>query len=143
MNTNITAEEAKKASENKVFSILKGMWDFPLDTQRRNRQGNFLIESFVNTNRYYFDSRLCPEGFEQFDTDQDAWYFGVWVSKENLCVVTYAEGDCYAVICENKEQYNKEIQSLIDCYEEGEICRTIGEDGMTIYKQDRSVFLIQ
>lgn len=46
-----------------------------------------------DTNRYEFDHTLIPEGFHQLDTEQDAYYYGVWVNPVELKMVEYAEGD--------------------------------------------------
>jgi len=45
--------------------------------------------------RYHFDTEVCQSsrGWHQYDTEQDAWYFGVWVNPELRAVLTYAEGD--------------------------------------------------
>jgi len=118
---------------------------FTFDKDRINRQGNMLYETFFSIGRYYFDDVLCKNGFNQFDTDQDAPYFGQWVSKQHLCTVSYTEGDIYLVVCNDVEQYNKEIQSCIDFYGEGFIAIAIDPEKKesTTYRQDRSIFLIE
>lgn len=136
MTDNISQAEIDKARSNTVFSLIGDIFE----KYRRNERGNLVFDSFASINRYFFDTRL--KGFEQFDTEQDAWYFGVWVSAEHLCTVTYCEGDITVVICEDKDHYNAEIQSYIDFYEEGFICIAIGENSKTVYQQDRSKFLI-
>jgi len=50
-----------------------------------NQFGNEITRSFEgDIDRYKFDFGLCSysKGWIQFDTDQDAWYFGVWIHKE-------------------------------------------------------------
>ncbi len=44
-----------------------------------NERGNTVFRSFHSTERYRFDFRLCTKekGWTQYDTNQDAWYFGV------------------------------------------------------------------
>ena len=54
-------------------------------------------EEFINDgDRYQYDWGLCStgNGFAQFDTQSDAWYYGAWVNPEKLLVFSYAEGDC-------------------------------------------------
>lgn len=83
---------------------------------RTNNNGNKVMGAFIDTDgsaeRYVFDDELCKQGFEQFDTDQDAWYYGVWVSVEHRAIVTYAEGDLSLVACASAESFKKEIEDL-------------------------------
>ena len=77
-----------------------------------NDRGNTVTTGFVGScDRYVFDTQLCTKeaGFEQFDTDQDAHYFGVWVSRDNRATVTYAEGDLTLVACASEEGFKAEI----------------------------------
>lgn len=137
MTDNITFQEIEEARKNKVFSMI----GFELEEYRRNEQGNIVFTDFFSRDRYFFDARLMP-GFRQFDTDQDASYFGVWVCAELLCTVTFAEGDICVVVCKDKDHYNAEIQNYIDFYDEGFVCIALDEKGKTVYRQDRSTFLI-
>jgi len=94
--------------------------------------------------RYYFDSRLngAPEWL-QYDTDQDAWYFGIWVNKVELAVITYAEGDITFQRCKTPEAFNKLIDKMNEFYQPGKIASTLDDDGTwTVYHQDRDAFKI-
>ena len=42
--------------------------------------------------RYYYDRTLLAQGWQQYDTEEDAWYFGIWIHTEKLETFTYAEG---------------------------------------------------
>ncbi len=78
-----------------------------------NKHGNEVNNAFVGgTERYVYDDQLCKQGFEQFDTDQDAHYYGVWVSIKHRAIVTYAEGDLSLVACASTELFKKEIEDL-------------------------------
>jgi hypothetical protein len=66
--------------------------------------------------RYYYDFNLTAQGWEQYDTDQDAGYFGVWVHRESRRVFTYAEGDRQLVVCETSQQFAAELASMEDAY---------------------------
>ena len=82
-----------------------------------NKRGNTVHTCHIHSgDRYFFDAKLLPEGFKQFDTDQDAWYFGVWVNPEELMTVTYAEGDLSVVTCPTLEHYKAEIQDAHEFY---------------------------
>jgi hypothetical protein len=79
----------------------------------KTKSGNEVTNAFVgSTERYVYDDQLCKQGFEQFDTDQDAHYYGVWVSIEHRAIVTYAEGDLSLVACASAELFKKEIEDL-------------------------------
>lgn len=108
-----------------------------------NKQGNEVIREFFHTERYRwdFDKDFCAQGWEQYDTDQDAWYFGVWVNKKLLQVQSYAEGDLTVVKCPDIEHFNAEIANMNKFYGEGFIAKTIDTKGqMTVYRQDREKF---
>ncbi len=101
---------------------------------------------FNPSERYVID--FAPDftsgGWLQFDTSSDAPCFGVWVNPGDLTTLSYAEGDWTLILCKDTDQYNAHVQAMIDCYDEGRICRTIDtETGQTTdYRQDRSTFLI-
>ncbi|MBK2124427.1 hypothetical protein [Fangia hongkongensis] len=104
-----------------------------------------ITENFVvDRDRYYYDYDLCfGGGYEQFDTDQDAYYFGVWVNKKTKTIVTYAEGDETIMQCENTEEYNNEIKKLCKFYKEYPSMSGIDMDGnVTRYYQNREHFFI-
>lgn len=108
-----------------------------------NKQGNEVIREFCPGDRYRYDMKLNREGWVQYDTDQDAHYFGCWVNPVKLMTFCYCEGDTILVKCADKEHYNAEIQSMNDYYGDGFVAKTIDLDGtMTVFQQDRSRFLI-
>jgi len=53
------------------------------------------VREFIAADRYLFDTEECTPaaGWAQVDTEQDAWYFGIWANPETLEIVTYCEGD--------------------------------------------------
>ncbi len=111
-----------------------------------NKRGNTVERHFITNGERYiwdFDDKFNESGWEQYDTSQDAWYFGVWINKKLLQVQTYAEGDLTLIKCPDTEHFNAEIEAMNTFYEEGFIAKTIDKDGkMTTYRQDRSQFLI-
>lgn len=68
--------------------------------------------------RYVFDFELCQssDGWIQFDTSQDASYFGVWCNPKKLETVTYAEGDVTLVQCQGAAGYNRELTDMSEFY---------------------------
>lgn len=128
----------------KVASIVQFIKDRGQKDEAPNARGNTIHRLFMHDERYLVDfaDDFKPEGWEQFDTDQDASYFGVWVNRRLMLTLAYAEGDWSLVVCGSVESYNAEIQSCIDFYGDGLIARVIDADGITEIRQDRSLFLV-
>jgi hypothetical protein len=82
-----------------------------------NKHGNEIKRSFMHVDRYYFDFGKC-KGWKQFDTDQDASYFGVWVNEEERKTLTYAEGDITEVFCHSEESFQAELKEMSEFYGE-------------------------
>ena len=86
-----------------------------------NERGNTVTQTFhANRNRYAYDGRLCAAagGWVQFDTREDAWYFGVWVHPGRRLVLTFAEGDEILTECPTEASYHAELAHLADFYGE-------------------------
>ena len=66
------------------------------------------------TSRYEFDMGECSakNGFAQVDTGQDAWYFGTWANPWEFKIVNYCEGDICRTVCDSKEEFIAEIESM-------------------------------
>jgi hypothetical protein len=79
-------------------------------TDEVNARGNIIERSFKHTERYEFDEKLT--GWTQYDTDQDAHYFGVWVNKAKRKIFTYCEGDITVVTCPTDENFQAELEDL-------------------------------
>ena len=80
-----------------------------------NKNGCVIERSFnCYRERYYYDSKL--KGFEQYDTDQDAPYFGVWINHTTLETVTFAEGDTTKVRAPNKSAFDAELSDMDEFY---------------------------
>jgi len=83
----------------------------------KNGRGNTVHPGSDHTERYKYD-RICShkEGWVQYDTDQDAWYFGVWVHVGERLIFTYCEGDISLVTCETEESFQAELKNMAECY---------------------------
>jgi len=112
------------------------------DGNHRKRGDCDLYELFRPGERYEYDCGL-GEGWEQYDTSQDAPYFGVWVNKKTFMTLTYAEGDVTLCKCHTAEVFNNEIREMNECYSHGFIAKTFDESGVTVYQQDRDKFFIK
>lgn len=105
-----------------------------------NERGNTVHRLHMRDCRYTVDfaDDFASEGWQQFDTDQDAAYFGVWVNRSKRLTLTYAEGDWTLVECPTEETYRAEIMDMIRFYGEGFIFKVIHENGAkSTYVQDR------
>ena len=105
---------------------------------RTDNEGNEIREIFHSAERYLFDFNIDYSHWIQFDTENDAWYFGVWVSKERLCVLSYVEGDISFVQCPDAEHYDAKMAKLCEFYQPGAHTVAIDGDGnATHYYQNR------
>ena len=79
---------------------------------------NTIRKFWPQEDRYLFDCNLCPrsEGWKQYDTDQDAPYFGIWIHPEEFKVVTYAEGDVTIEEYSDRESFREGIQKMNEFY---------------------------
>lgn len=62
--------------------------------------------------RYAFDEHL--KGWEQFDTAQDAPYYGIWTSVDRMATVSFCEGDVTLVVAPDLEAFRTEVRALWD-----------------------------
>jgi hypothetical protein len=87
------------------------MIDYPSET---NARGNEVLRQHIGGDRYRLDFKVCSRerGFEQWGTDQDAWYFGIWVNRERRMVVSFVEGDLTVTSCPDAEHFAAEIASM-------------------------------
>lgn len=71
--------------------------------------------TFMDTDRNYFDTGPCSyaRGWAQFDTAQDAPYFGTWVNPEAREILTYAEGDVTRAICIDDSAFIGAVRAMV------------------------------
>lgn len=81
-----------------------------------NQRGNHVDRAFRETGSYAFASTLPEQGFQQYPTDQDAAWFGVWINVSDRKVFTFAEGDCITVMCPTQASFIAELEYLKSCY---------------------------
>ena len=62
--------------------------------------------------RYLFDFDLCSHeyGWEQLDTKQDAWYFGVWYHTRRRVIVSFAEGDLIVIGHKTIDSFDRHVE---------------------------------
>ena len=106
--------------------------------------GCLTYRMFLPSERYVidFDPLFGVEGWQQFDTNQDAHYFGCWVNPRTRMVLTYAEGDWSLEVAPSDDLYLEAVGRLVSFYGEGFIAKTIDQHGnMVVHRQDRQKFL--
>jgi hypothetical protein len=105
----------------------------------KNKHGNLIATDFhEDRDRYFYDFGIC-QSWTQYDTDQDAWYFGIWVNQEKLQILTFAEGDETLTTCLNEVSFHAELADMAAFYgAPPPAFKSISEDGtVTEYFDER------
>jgi len=95
--------------------------DMDFDLYRETSSKTFVMSSGFaeNWDRYYFDGILSYEqGWEQYDTSSDAWYFGIWVNIKTMQIIKYVEGDIYLQTYYNKCDFKDALNKMEEVYGE-------------------------
>jgi len=85
-----------------------------METEVRENGATYRRAFYLNRDRYHYDCGGLSEGWRQYDTKQDAWYFGVWVNVQERKILTWAEGDETLVSCPDEESFRAEMKELED-----------------------------
>ncbi len=87
---------------------------------RVNEFGNEITDGFYPGDRYRYDFGPCSseKGWTQYDTNQDAHYFGIWVHIEKRWIFSYVEGDTYLTKCPTRESFKAELKHMAEYYGE-------------------------
>ena len=120
---------SKKPKSERVQAILeyrrlRASLDAGQYVDELNARGNIvhrdidadLLLGFKGGSRYPYDQKLCASGWKQYDTDQDAPYFGCWVHIEKRMTMCYCEGDRILVICPTMETLKAELDNMAQFY---------------------------
>ena len=77
------------------------------------------IREYVGGNRYPFDFKLCSgeKGWAQFDTTQDASYFGTWTHPVELKTVSFTEGDLCVETWDSEAEYVQALRETVAFYQ--------------------------
>ena len=79
-------------------------------------QGGEIRRMFMGGDRYCIDFAPELRAWRQYDTEQDASYFGVWVQLEERAVLTFAEGDWSLWTAPDDPTLASELQRMGDFY---------------------------
>jgi len=101
--------------------------------------------TIYNGDRYVFDYTLClPEdNWKQYDTDQDDWYFGVWLNAKMNLLVTYAEGDisvCHYKTAEKRAFINARLKEAYPIHPPAAVVYSSDGERIKVY-DERPLFL--
>jgi hypothetical protein len=69
----------------------------------------------IPDSRYFYDFGVL-QSWQQFDTKQDASYFGVWVNIAERKTFTYCEGDRTLVECPDDDHLKAELDDMVRFY---------------------------
>ena len=89
---------------------------------------------WASGDRYFWDFGPCSrDGWAQYDTEQDAHYFGVWVNTGTRQVLTYAEGDISLVTCDSVDSLRAQLDRMAEFHgAPPPAFRVINQDGSRI-----------
>ena len=107
-----------------------------------NDRGNRVRHLILPGDRYLFDFNLDLGIWEQLDTENDAGYFGVWINKTELRILSFVEGDLYLTLCPDPVSYDAEVSELCANCKASPAYVVLSEGKATHYFQDRSQFFI-
>jgi hypothetical protein len=75
-----------------------------------------LFRRYLNpmSDRYKVEAKIAKrsDGWRQYDTDQDASYFGVWVNVEMMAVLCFAEGDLDLTLDATRKDFAESLKAL-------------------------------
>lgn len=103
----------------------------------RNKFGNIVEHGFnghPDRDRYWYDFGDGLPGersdWRQYDTEQDAHYFGVWINLKTRQTFCYAEGDTTLVTCDDDAGLALELKAMEEFHgSPPPTIRTISDDG--------------
>ena len=82
-----------------------------------NGRGNRVESYFFPVDRTYFENKQKnSDGWEQYETDMDAWHFGVWINALRKQIVTFSRGDITRIYCSTEKGFRAEIDALDEKY---------------------------
>jgi hypothetical protein len=122
----------------------KAVWEelggIPAKRVKRVEEGRIVYGCGYGGSRYLFDFELNLKEWLQFDTTEDAHYFGIWVNPRTLEILTFAEGDVSLVVYADAETYNAGIDRLRELHTHAPAFIAIDLDGITEFYDNSDAF---
>jgi hypothetical protein len=87
--------------------------------------GSLTEHGFCSSERYAFD--FNTKGWKQYDTKDDAWYFGIWYHPGKRQIVQYMEGDVYLITSGDWEEFKAEMKDMDRFYGDPPPCIIAGD----------------
>jgi len=133
MDTSNATQEARQVPTSKAHEAVKAAWPSAFEKgERFSKDGRTLTDYFCcGGERYPFDQAHCgtQSDWYQFDTRQDASFYGTWVNPVLRAVVCYCEGDISVSELETADGYRAYIAELNTwCADSGHAVRECGID---------------
>lgn len=109
------------------------------------KPGKKIYRWFADSERYYIDfaDDYKEHGLIQYNTNQDAPYFGVWISPTKMLTLTYCEGDWTLVQCSDPISFNSEVDSIVEFYEEAPGFVSVDNQTITEHYQQKAELYLQ
>jgi hypothetical protein len=99
-----------------VNEFITDLWPLAIHTESRlSNQGNPMNCWFTTDGeRYSMDFSYCGNRADwyQWDSKQDAWYYGQWVNPVTKQILSYIEGDISLISCQTPDQYRAELDAM-------------------------------
>jgi hypothetical protein len=97
----------------KAFDVNQVWKSAYLQQQKINERGN-CVSCFFScvADRYAMDWAHCAGDWYQFDTTEDASYYGQWCNPVLRLAISFIEGDIYVIECPTADSYRAEIEAM-------------------------------
>lgn len=94
---------------------LKKLFSTNIIEDNKNRTLSHIHLCF--SDRYTFDNITNQlDGWKDWKTSQDCPYFGLWICRDEMQILSYTEGDVYFNQYKSKKSFVEGIKSMIDFY---------------------------
>lgn len=98
-------------------AIINSLLICSLNERTITQESAFSSYSSKDADRYVFDFYFASsESWQQYDTTEDAWYFGIWVNFQTMQILKYLEGDIHLSTFSCHKFFKKDIEKLNSFY---------------------------
>lgn len=98
-------------------AIINSLLICSLDERTITQESAFSSYFTEDGDRYIFDFYLSSDDrWQQYDTTEDAWYFGIWINLETRQILKYLEGDIHLSTFSCNTLLKKSIEKLNNYY---------------------------